>query len=117
MTAPPPQIRPIDPGLAVLVTLMRFHGVSADPEQIRHQFGGVAIGVREMLRCAKELGLRARVRSTNWDRLARAPLPGIVGLKDGGFLFIGKVSEDKALVHSPLSARPALMTRAELEAV
>jgi ABC-type bacteriocin/lantibiotic exporter with double-glycine peptidase domain len=26
-------------GLAALVLLLRFHGVGADPEQIRHRFG------------------------------------------------------------------------------
>jgi subfamily B ATP-binding cassette protein HlyB/CyaB len=44
-------------------------------------------------------------------------LPGIAVLRDGGFLFLGKVGDDKAIVQSPLSPRPALMTRAELEAV
>jgi len=38
-------------------------------------------------------------------------------LRDGGFLFLGKVGDGKAIVQSPLAARPALMTRAELEAV
>jgi subfamily B ATP-binding cassette protein HlyB/CyaB len=42
-----------DPGLAVLVMLLRFHGLSADPEQIRHRFGRGTIGIFEMLRCAK----------------------------------------------------------------
>ena len=37
-------------------------------------------------------------------------------MRDGGFLLLGKVSEDKILVQAPDSQRPALMTRAELEA-
>jgi len=40
-----------------------------------------------------------------------------VGLRDGGFLLLGKIGDDKALVQSPLSPQPALMTRAEFEAV
>ena len=32
-----------DPGLAALVMLLRFQGVGIDPEQIRHQFGGIPI--------------------------------------------------------------------------
>src|SRR6266850_4798892 len=109
--------RPLDPGLAVLVTPLRFQGIGADPEQIRHRMGGIPIGIPEMLRCAKDLGLKARARTTSWDRLGRTPLPGIIALRDGGFLFLGKVGDDKAIVQSPLSPRPALMTRAELEAV
>src|SRR5262249_146790 len=34
-----------------------------------------------------------------------------------GFLVLGKASDDKIMVQSPLSPRPVLMTRAELEAV
>jgi len=106
-----------DPGLSVLVTLLRFHGIGPEPEQIRHRFAGVAIGIPEMLRCAKEFGLKARARTSDWARLARAPLPGILALRDGGFLLVAKIGDDKAIVQSPHSSRPVLMTRMELEAV
>src|SRR6266478_1758551 len=104
-------------GLAALVMLLRFHGLSIDPAQIRHQFGTAPIGVPEMLRCARRLGLKARESKTRWDRLARTPLPGIAALRDGGFLLLGNASVDKILVQTPDSQRPSLMTRAELEAV
>ena len=78
-----------DPGLSALVMLSRFHGVGADPEQIRHRFGCGTIGIPEMLRCAKELGLKARSRLTTWERLASTPMPAIVALRDGGFLLLG----------------------------
>jgi subfamily B ATP-binding cassette protein HlyB/CyaB len=106
-----------DQGLGTLVMALRFHGIGADPQQIRHQFGYAAIGIPEMLRCAKQFGLKARLHKTNWARLVRTPLPGILSLRDGGFLVLGKVGDGKALVQSPLSPRPALMTQAELEAV
>jgi ABC-type bacteriocin/lantibiotic exporter with double-glycine peptidase domain len=96
--------------------LLRFHGLGADPEQIRHRFGAGPIDIPEMLRCAKELGLKARSRVTRWERLVSTPLPGIVTLRDGGFLLLAKVGDDKALVQSPLSPRPTMMTRAELDA-
>jgi subfamily B ATP-binding cassette protein HlyB/CyaB len=51
------------------------------------------------------------------ERLATTPLPAIAALNDGKFLFIGKVGDDKAIVQSPLSPRPVVMTRAELEHV
>src|SRR5262245_61634052 len=105
-----------DPGLLALVMLSRFHGVGADPEQIRHRFGRGTIGIPEMLRCAKELGLKARARLTTWERLANTPLPAIVALRDGGFLLLGKVGDGRALVQSPLAPRPTMMTRAEFEA-
>src|SRR5262249_25484949 len=96
--------------------LLRFHGVGADPKQILHRFGAEAIGIPEMLRCAKELGLKARSRLTSWAWLVNTPLPAIVALRDGGFLLLGKVGDGKALVQSPLAPRPTVMTRAEFEA-
>ena len=48
-------------GLIALVMMLRFHGIAIDAERIRHQFGG-SIGIPEMLRCAKELGLK------DWER-------------------------------------------------
>ena len=108
-------LNPADPGLVVLVTLLRFNGIGADPEQIRHRFGGSPVGIAEMLRLGKELGLKARATKSAWPRLANTPLPAIAALKDGGFLFLAKAGEDKVLVQSPSSPRPSLMTRAEFE--
>src|SRR6266481_4614953 len=116
MTAESEKPGAADQGLAALVALLRFHGLGADPRQIRHSFGAKPIGVSEMLRCAKQLGLKARAVTTRWERLARTPLPAIAALRDGGFLILGKVADDKALVQSPVSPRPALMSRAEFEA-
>jgi ATP-binding cassette, subfamily B, bacterial HlyB/CyaB len=69
-----------DEGLAVLVMLLRFHGVGADGDQIRHRCGGAAVGAAEMLRCAKQFGLKARALGTAWRRLEKTPLPAIAGL-------------------------------------
>src|SRR6476660_6028344 len=109
--------RPADSGLEALVTLLHFQGVAADREQIRHRLGTDKIGVAEMLRCAKDLGLKARAYRTDWSRLARTPLPAIAALRDGGFLVVAKATDDKVLVQSPLTPRPALTTRDELLAV
>src|ERR1700736_697879 len=117
MTTGGGQITAADPGLITLVTLLRFLGIGADPEQIRHRFGGTPIGIAEMLRVASEFGLKARARKTAWSRLPNSPLPAVAALKDGGFMFLGKAGEDKVLVQSPSSPRPALMNQAEFEAV
>jgi ATP-binding cassette, subfamily B, bacterial HlyB/CyaB len=106
-----------DPGLIALVMLLRFHGVGADPAQIRHQCGTAAIGIADMVRCAKEFGLRAREVKTRWGRLATTPLPAIGALKDGSFLLLGKVGDDKIVVQSTRTPRPELMTQEQFEAV
>ena len=105
----------IEPGLWVLVMLLRFSGIGADPEQIRHQFACKPIGIPEMLRCAKEFGLKARARQTSWQRLAHTPLPAIAALRDGGFLLLGKVSDEQAIVQRPMAPRPEILSRDEFE--
>src|ERR1700681_4347935 len=117
MTAHPEVSGPNDPGLIALVMLLRFHGVGADPAQIRHQCGTAAIGTADMIRCAKEFGLKARERKTSWSRLANTRLPAIASLKDGGLLLLGKVGEDKIVVQSPKTPRPELMGKDEFEAI
>jgi subfamily B ATP-binding cassette protein HlyB/CyaB len=107
---------PLDSGLEAHVTLLRLQGVAADAGQIRHRLGSDKIGAPEMLRCAKDLGLKARACRTDWSRLARTPLPAIAALRDGSFLVLAKAGEDKVLVQSP-QARPALMTQPEFVAV
>lgn len=121
-----------DAGLAALLMMLHFHGVAADGVQIRHRLGGIAVGVPEIVRCAREFGLKSREHRTSWRRLERTPLPAIAPLRGGGFVILGKVlggdnnrttektdvgaaSGGKILVQSPLSSRPQIMTRTELE--
>ena len=104
----------VDSGLEALVTLLHFQGVAADREQIRHRLGTNKIGASEILRCAKDFGLKARSCRTSWQRLAKMPLPAIAGLRDGRFMVLAKAGEDEVLVQSPQNSRPAMMTRAEL---
>ncbi|MGY4478395.1 type I secretion system permease/ATPase [Bradyrhizobium sp. USDA 3364] len=104
-------------GLIALAILLRCHGIAADPGQIRHRVGAIRLGVTEILRCAKEFGLKAKIQRTSWNRLAITPIPGIAVLRDGGFLVLGKVVDDKLLVQWPLSPRPEAITQAQLEAI
>jgi ATP-binding cassette, subfamily B, bacterial HlyB/CyaB len=100
-------------GLEALLTLLHLQGVAADRDQIRHRLGTSALGAPEILRCAKDLGLKARALRTSWPRLAKTPLPGIAVLRDGTFMVIAKASDEKVLVQSPQTGRPELMTRDE----
>jgi ATP-binding cassette, subfamily B, bacterial HlyB/CyaB len=116
LTAYKDDSKPADAGLAVLMMLLRFNGIGADPEQIRHRFGN-RIGVSEMLRCAKELGLKAHARTTRGVRLASTPMPCIAVLRDGGFLLLGRAGDDKVIVQTPGAPRPEMMTLASLEEI
>ena len=103
--------------LIALTILLRCHGIAADPSQIHHRVGAARVGVTEILRCAKDFGLKARVQRTSWNRLAVTPLPGIAVLRDGGFLILGKVIDDNLLVQRPSSPQPETMTQSELETI
>jgi ATP-binding cassette, subfamily B, bacterial HlyB/CyaB len=104
-------------GLEALVLLLRIHNIAADADQIRHRCASANIGVNEMLRCAKEFGLKARASTTDWERLANTPLPGIAPLRDGGFVILGKAAEDKVLVQYPSSSRPEALSREQFESI
>lgn len=104
-----------DTGLLALVLLARFLGVAVDPPQLQHQLGGGRIDNIEMLRCAKQLQLKARVVQSNWDRLAKTYFPCIARLQDGSYVILGKFTESGLLVQHPTESRPQFMQRSEFE--
>src|SRR5260221_9863095 len=104
-----------DSGLDCLTLLLRFHQIAVNPDQISHQFSGAPIGVTEMLRCAKDLKLKARVTSATWESLGKLPLPVVAELSDDTFLIVGKASADDVLVQVPSAPRPQIIKRAEFE--
>jgi subfamily B ATP-binding cassette protein HlyB/CyaB len=106
-----------DSGLRCLVLLLRFHGVPSDSAQIQHRFGIASIGVTEMLRCAKEFKLRARALKAKWKQLGKLPLPAIAERRDGTFLILAKVTQDRALVQTASAGAPELMSREDFETI
>jgi ATP-binding cassette, subfamily B, bacterial HlyB/CyaB len=109
------ELAPTDSGLQCLSLLLRFHQVAIDPTQIVHQFSGARIGVTEMLRCAKQLKLRARAVTGDWSSLTKLPLPAIVEFKDKTFIIVGKVTAEDALVQFPSENRPRIVKRVEFD--
>jgi subfamily B ATP-binding cassette protein HlyB/CyaB len=99
-------------GLTALLLVLRFHGIAADAGQLTHQYG--SIGLAEMLRCAKDLKLKARAISSNWERLVRTALPAIAQRHDGTFFIISKLVGAKALVIDPVVGRPQLVSTDQL---
>jgi subfamily B ATP-binding cassette protein HlyB/CyaB len=106
----------IPSGATAFALQLRLLGLAADPMQLRQRYGH-GFGLPEILRSAKELGVRARLVSTRWERLAFTPLPAIAPLKDGRFLVIGKFRDGRILVQDPNAATPENLDRAQLEAI
>ena len=95
--------------------MLRFHGVAADAGQLRHKLGAQAVGITEMIRLAREFGLKARGRRIEWPKLATTPLPAIARLKDGGFAFVAKTDGQRILLQLPNVEQPSLLTREQFE--
>ncbi len=94
--APFPEPSP-DSGLSALALVANFHRVACDVPQLTHELG---LGQRsstatEVVRAAKMLGLKARLLSgQKKERLLTAPLPAIVGLREGGFAVLGRRDQE-----------------------
>lgn len=106
-----------DTGLVSLALILRFLGIAASPDGLRHEYGrsSRAMEPAELLRCAKGLGVKARLVRTSWERLARTPLPAIGRRKDGGFFVLAQVAADKVLIQDPLDSRPLAIDRDKFE--
>ena len=106
-----------DTGLLALWLFLRLHGVNTAFDQIRERCGTTTVGIRAMLRCAGQLGIGARTRTTHWKRLVGMRLPGIASLRDGRFLLIGRADDNGALVLYPSAPHPRMITQREFEAI
>jgi len=110
-------VQEVDTGLVCLMLLARYFGLPADGDQLRHQFSESGKGLSEnnLLRAAKHLGLKAGAVKSRWSKLAGMPLPAMAYRKDGRYVLIAKIEQEKALIHDPLSAKPSILPRADFE--
>lgn len=106
-----------DHGPEVLSLIARFHGISADPVQIRHRSGQGSgpLEVAQIVRAARDLGLRARAIRPAISELARLPLPAVARHKDGHYLVLARVEGDNALIHDVRIGRPIQLSLEDLE--
>ena len=107
----------IDSGLACLTILARLQHLSADPQQIQHEFGSSdhPFETRELLRAAKWLGLKARSVQFDWTTLAVTYFPCIAKLADDNFVLIGGVKEAQVLIKDPNEKSPQTLSRNQFE--
>ena len=100
-----------DTGLVALIMLARFHNIAADANQLAHDFreAGQVFGVPQILLAAKRLGLKAKQVATQTARLAQTPLPALAIEKDGRFIILARVDEQKVLIQDPRAERPQVL--------
>ncbi|MBN1378178.1 MAG: type I secretion system permease/ATPase [Gammaproteobacteria bacterium] len=100
-----------DTGLACIVLLARLFELPADPKGLRHQFGrsGLPFDSTDILRAAKEIGLKARLIKSDWVKLQKTQLPCIAISKDGKYSILAKLAEDKILIQHPDQKTPSIL--------
>lgn len=107
--------RSIDSGLYCLISIARFHGISADPEQIKHALAVEPEGMTELdiLRAAKELGIKSKATNISYEKLPKMIFPVVVGLKQGGFFILAKMEANRLLVLYPEENTPKVIAETE----
>ncbi len=91
----------------------RFSAFPADAAEIRHQSGRAKLDEGDLLRAARRFPVKVRAHRSNFARLQKTPLPALALLRDGRWLVIGRVSDDKLLIQHAGAARPDLLSRDE----
>jgi len=95
-----------------------YHGLAVDQEQLRHTLalGPDGMGSMDILRGARELGLKAREAQVSFDRLKRLPMPAIALMEDRKFNVLAKTDSDKVLIFDPGEGRPNLLPKEDFTA-
>jgi subfamily B ATP-binding cassette protein HlyB/CyaB len=86
----------INSGLACLLIMSQFHGVSADAHHIQHHFGTDDFDTTKILEVAKSLGLTAKLVKQDLSRLDKTPLPAIGQNRLGSFFIVAQLIPPKA---------------------
>lgn len=89
----------IDEGLACLSLLLAFLERPVDAEQLGHQLGtGAPARSEDIVRLARQAGVRAKLASPDAHRLLDLPLPASAETRSGGFLILAGFREGRVLV-------------------
>jgi ATP-binding cassette, subfamily B, bacterial HlyB/CyaB len=105
----------VDPSAKALAFALQILGLPAEPAELAHQSGKRELDETDLLRAARRFPVKARAHRSTYERLQKTPLPALAATKWGGWLVLGRVSDDKVLVLDPRSARPELLSRAGFE--
>jgi len=107
-----------DAGLGALVLIARFHGIAADPAQLRHAAAlkSELFSETELVQSARAIGLKAKIVALKMDRLARLPLPALAFDRAGQHFIIARAESGKALILDATNPAPTVISTADLQA-
>lgn len=106
----------VESGLAALVIMFGYLERQADVDRLRHELGHSAeASVEDLVRLGKREGLRARAVPTDWHGLTCTAPPAIAALHEG-YVMLGRIDDDRALVQEPATGKIEMWSRTEFEA-
>ncbi|MES3150922.1 type I secretion system permease/ATPase [Sphingomonas faeni] len=103
-----------DSGLTALSLILAFLQIPTDLAQLRHAVGSASPSPTDLVRLARRLGARARVKTIPLSKLAATPLPLIALDHAGEYFVIAGVRDGAALIQPP-SGAPEQLSLDELE--
>jgi subfamily B ATP-binding cassette protein HlyB/CyaB len=104
--------RKLDTAIICLVTIAKMLGIPADEAQLRRAYVVTGVGGMDtmtMLRAAGELGLKSRLITTSPQRFAKTPLPAIAILKNGNYIVVARLENEKVVIIDPYRQHPFLL--------
>ncbi|MCL4456191.1 MAG: type I secretion system permease/ATPase [Nitrospirae bacterium] len=112
----------LDTGLSCLVMIAKYHGVAAEPEQIKHAFavGNNGMNETDIVRAARELGFKAKAANVEYERLQKLPVPFIAEVTTGNgreaigdreFVILAKVEGEQLLILHPAENKPRIFKK------
>ena len=106
---------PIDTGIASLHLVAAGFGISAESIEppLRDIPVDIQTGDDDLVRAARNLGLKARLIATKWKHLHKIPFPAIACLEDGSYMVASRFIDGRMLVQYPTRGRPHLLDAAE----
>ena len=83
--------------------LLQYLKKPADAETLKHEFcsNGQDLDPITMVRAAKQLGIKARIKQVKPKRLEKAPFPIIARKNDGEYTIIGAAKDGQILIQTP----------------
>ena len=107
-----------DSGLDCLSLVARFHGVMADPAELRCRLGLTALprDYPALHQAAREIGLKTRRVSKGFGQLPVTPLPALAITTAGEYVVVARANPECALVLDPLEKTPREVKRQAFEA-
>lgn len=105
-----------DPGLVALVVIAQYHGIAANPEQLRHAAAmqGEQLEAGDLQIAGRSLGLKVRRVRVSPERLVETPKPALMLDESGRHFVLASCDGEKALIVEAVGAGPEIIAQSDV---